>query len=114
MRVGCHVSGLGSQSLPRRHADRLSENVGVLGEGVTQLGQGVSEIGQGVSQLGQEVTTIAESSEAIQQEIEAARPQTMSEIFTNFQKNRATIKFTQRLTGIYFGYRLFTPDELIF
>lgn len=84
-------------------ADRLSDNVGALGQGVNQLGQGVSQIGQGVSQLGQEVTTIAQSSEAIKKEIESARPQTMSEIFTNFQKNRATIKFTSREQGLLGG-----------
>lgn len=90
-----------AQALAR--ADRLSENVGTLGQGVSELGQGVSQIGQGVSQLGQEVTTIAQSSEAMKKEMEAARPQTMSEIFTRFQKNRATIRFTSREQGLLGG-----------
>jgi len=84
-------------------ADRLTENVGTLGQGVSQLGQGVSRIDQGVSQLGQEVNTIAQSSEAIQKEIVAARPQTMSEIFTRFQQNRATLRFTSREQGLLGG-----------
>lgn len=61
-------------------ADRLGENVSELGKGVTQIGEGVS--------------TIKEASDKIQKEIEASRPQTMSQIFTRFQKNRATIRFT--------------------
>ncbi|MGJ8652583.1 MAG: hypothetical protein ACSHX8_04875 [Opitutaceae bacterium] len=59
-----------------------------------RLGQNVSELGQGVSALGQGVSTLTETSERIQKEIEDARPQTTSEIFTRFQKNRATIQFT--------------------
>lgn len=55
------------------HASRLTENV-------SQLGQGVSEL--------------AQNSEEIIQEMDASRPRTMSEIFTRFQKNRATIHFT--------------------
>lgn len=55
------------------HASRLTENV-------SQLGQGVSEL--------------AQSSEEIIQEMDASRPRTMSEIFTRFQNNRATIHFT--------------------
>jgi len=82
-------------------ADRLTENVGVLGEGVNQLGQGVSQLGQGVSQIGQEVTTISRSSEEIKKEMEAARPQTMSEIFTRFQANRASIRFSSREQGLF-------------
>jgi X-X-X-Leu-X-X-Gly heptad repeat protein len=91
-------------------ADRLTDNVGVLGQGVSelgqgvnQLGQGVSQIGQGVNQLGREVTTLSQSSEAIKKEIEAARPQTMSEIFTRFQKNRDTIRFNSREQGLFGG-----------
>lgn len=61
-------------------ADRLTENVSELGQGVNQLGQGVS--------------TLTQASEDIKKEIEAARPQTMSEIFTRFQNNRATLTFT--------------------
>lgn len=76
------------------HATRLTENVSELGAGVTQLGQGVSELGQGVSQLGQGVTELTQSSEEIIQEMDASRPRTMSEIFTRFKKNRATIRFT--------------------
>ncbi len=68
-------------------ADRLGQNVSELGQGVNKLGQGVTQIGEGVS-------TIKEASDKIQKEIEAARPQTMSEIFTRFQNNRATIQFT--------------------
>ncbi|MFP4156059.1 MAG: hypothetical protein ACLFU4_00405 [Opitutales bacterium] len=68
-------------------ADRLTDNVAVLG--------------QGFSQIGQNVTTLAESSEAIQREIKDARPQTMSEIFTRFQKNRARIRFTSTERGLF-------------
>lgn len=75
-------------------ADRLTDNVGVLGEGVNQLGQGVSQIGQ-------EVTSLSQSSEKIKKEIEAARPQTMSEIFTRFQENRANIRFRSREQGLF-------------
>lgn len=70
-------------------ADRLTDKVAVLG--------------QGVSQIGENVTTLAQSSEAIQKEIEAARPQTMSEIFTRFQNNRAQIKFISREPGLFGG-----------
>jgi len=91
-------------------AERLGENVAVLGQGVSQLGQGVDQLGQGVDQLGQgvnqigqNVTTIAESSEEIKKEMEAARPRTMSEIFTRFQKNRATIRFTSQEQGLFGG-----------
>lgn len=84
-------------------ADRLTENVGVLGQGVNQLGQGVDQLGQGVSQIGQNVTNIAQSSEDIKKEMEAARPQTMSEIFTRFQQNRATIRFTSQERGLLGG-----------
>lgn len=69
------------------HATRLTENVSELGAGVTQLGQGVSDLGQGVNEL-------AQSSETIIEEMDASRPRTMSEIFTRFQSNRATIRFT--------------------
>jgi hypothetical protein len=68
-------------------ADRLGENVSELGRGVNQLGEGVNQLGEGVS-------TIQAASDNIQKEIAASRPQTMSEIFTRFQKNRATIQFT--------------------
>lgn len=81
------------RTLAEARADRLTNNVAVLGQGVTQLGQGVS-------QLGQEVTSIAESSEAMQKEMKDSRPQTMSEIFTRFQKNRATIRFTSHEQGL--------------
>ncbi|MFU8848817.1 MAG: hypothetical protein ACNA77_08895 [Opitutales bacterium] len=91
-------------------AERLGDNVGLLGQGVSELGLGVNrlgtsvdQIGTGVSQLGQEVSTVARSSEAIQKEIEASRPQTMSEIFTRFQKNRATVRFTSREQGLFGG-----------
>lgn len=67
-------------------ADRLTENV--------------SELGQGVSQLGQGVTTLAQQSEEIQKEMEAARPQTMSQIFTRFQNNRASLSFTATERGL--------------
>jgi predicted nuclease with TOPRIM domain len=68
-------------------ADRLTE-------GVSELGQGVSQLGQGVSQLGQGVSDLTQTSQAMQEELEAARPQTMSEIFTRFQNNRASLRFT--------------------
>lgn len=59
-----------------------------------RLGENVSELGKGVSQIGEGMNTIQQASDKIQKEIEASRPQTMSEIFTRFQKNRATIRFT--------------------
>lgn len=59
-----------------------------------RLGERVSELGEGVTQIGEGVSTIQAASEKIQEEIEASRPQTMSEIFTRFQSNRATIQFT--------------------
>jgi X-X-X-Leu-X-X-Gly heptad repeat protein len=62
------------------HADRLTDNVSELGAGVSQLGQGVTEL--------------AQTSEDIKKEMDASRPRTMSEIFTRFQNNRATIRFT--------------------
>ena len=40
------------------------------------------------------MTELAPTSEAIQNEMDASRPRTMSEIFTRFQNNRATIRFT--------------------
>lgn len=55
------------------HADRLTENVSTLGQGVSSL---------------------AQTSEEIIQEMNDARPRTMSEIFTRFRNNRATIRFT--------------------
>ncbi|NBB80477.1 MAG: hypothetical protein GVY36_13715 [Verrucomicrobia bacterium] len=73
-------------------ADRLTE-------GVTELGQGVTQLGQGVSQLGQGVTDLTQTSQAMQEEMEAARPQTMSQIFTRFQNNRATLRFTAQERG---------------
>lgn len=69
------------------HASRLTENVSELGAGMSQLGQGVTVLGQGVSEL-------AQSSETIIEEMDASRPRTMSEIFTRFQNNRATLRFT--------------------
>ena len=62
------------------HANRLTQNVTELGADVSQLGKGVSELVQ--------------TSENIQKEIDASRPRTMNEIFTQFQNNRATIRFT--------------------
>ena len=86
------AENLGQEQAEKRdalaRADRMTDNVAVLGQGVTQIGQNV--------------TTLAESSEAMQQEIEASRPQTMSEIFTRFQENRARIRFVsseKRLFG---------------
>ncbi|MGZ0657643.1 hypothetical protein ACWPKO_01610 [Coraliomargarita sp. W4R53] len=75
-------------------ADRLTENVSELGAGVNQLGAGVNQLGQGVS-------TLAQASEDIKKEIEAARPQTMSEIFTRFQNNRASLHFTATEAGLF-------------
>ncbi len=68
-------------------ADRLTENVSELGQGVNQLGEGVS--------------TLTQASEDIQREMEAARPQTMSEIFTRFKKNRASLRFTATERGLF-------------
>jgi hypothetical protein len=77
-------------------ADRLGQNVSDLGAGVSQLGQGVSQLGQGVN-------TLAQTSADIQKEIEDSRPQTMSEIFTRFQKNRATIQFRSSEKAVFGG-----------
>jgi hypothetical protein len=74
-------------------AERLSENVSELGAGVSQLGQGVDRLDQGVS-------SIAQASQDIKNEIEAARPQTMSELFTRFQNNRASLRFSASETGL--------------
>jgi hypothetical protein len=68
-------------------ADRLTDNVSQLGQGVNQLGAGVS--------------TLTQASEDIKKEIEAARPQTMSEIFTRFQNNRASLRFTAVERGLF-------------
>lgn len=76
-----------------------------LGQNVSELGQGVSRLGQNVSQLGEGVTILNETSETIKKEIEDSRPQTMSEIFTRFQNNRALIRFTSTETGILGGER---------
>ena len=85
-------------------AERLGQNVSELGENVSQLGQSVSSLDQNVSSVAENVSTVAQTSEAIQQEIIEARPQTMSEIFTRFQNNRASIEFKSRekavLTGV--------------
>ncbi len=92
-------------------AERLGQNVSELGENVSQLGQSVSSldqnvasVSQNVSSVAENVSTVAQTSEAIQKEIIEARPQTMSEIFTRFQNNRATIEFSSReqavLTGV--------------
>lgn len=67
------------------------------------LGQNVSELGQNVSQLGEGVSSIANTSEAIQKEIIEARPQTMSEIFTRFQNNRALIEFISTEKAVLSG-----------
>ncbi len=56
-----------------------------------------------VSELGQGVTTLTQTSEDIKKEIEAARPQTMSEIFTRFQNNRATLSFTSTERNLFGG-----------
>ena len=74
-------------------AERLSENVSELGAGVSELGQGVDRLDQGVS-------TIAQTSQDIKNEIEDARPQTIGEIFTRFQNNRASLRFSATETGL--------------
>ena len=85
------AENLGQEQAEKRdalaRADRLTDNVAVLGQGVTQIGRNV--------------TNLAESSEAMQQEIKAARPQTMSEIFTRFQENRARIRFVSSEKGLF-------------
>lgn len=78
----------------RREKEEAFARADRLTEGVSELGQGFSQLGQGVTQLGQGVTDLTQSSQAMQEELEAARPQTMSEIFTRFQKNRASLRFT--------------------
>lgn len=85
-------------------ADRLTENVSELGAGVNQLGAGVSQLGQGVS-------TLTQASEEIKKEMEAARPQTMSEIFTRFQNNRASLRFTATEKGFLGGESVRTYDS---
>lgn len=72
------------------------------------LGRNVSELGQNVSELGEGVSSIASTSEAIQKEIIEARPQTMSEIFTRFQDNRALIEFTAMEKSLLSGQTLKT------
>lgn len=64
-----------------------------LGRNVSELGQNVSELGADVSQLGAGVSELTTTSAEIQREIIESRPQTMSEIFTRFQNNRASIEF---------------------
>jgi hypothetical protein len=66
-----------------------------------QLTANVSQLGQGFTQLGENVTTLAASSAAMRDEMEAARPQTTSEIFTRFQNNRATIRFESTEAGLF-------------
>jgi predicted nuclease with TOPRIM domain len=56
---------------------------------------------ENVSQLGQGVSTLTQASEDIKKEIEAARPQTMSEIFTRFQNHRASLRFTATERGLF-------------
>ncbi len=89
-------------------ADRLGENVSQLGQGVnllgenvTQLGQGVNLLGENVTQLGQGVSEVAATSENIRKEMEESRPQTMSQIFTRFQNNRALIRFNATEKGLF-------------
>lgn len=78
-------------------ADRLTENVSELGAGVNQLGAGVS--------------TLTQASQEIKKEMEAARPQTMSEIFTRFQNNRASLRFTATEAGLFGAQNLRTYDS---
>jgi len=85
-------------------ADRLTENVSELGAGVNQLGQGVNRLDQGV-------VTLTQASEDIKKEIEAARPQTMSEIFTRFQNNRASLRFTATEAGLFGAKNVRTYDS---
>ena len=66
-----------------------------------RLGENVSELGAGVSRLDQGVSTLAQTSQDIKKEIEAARPQTMSEIFTRFQNNRASLRFSATEAGLF-------------
>ena len=56
---------------------------------------------ENVSQLGQGVSTLTQASEDIKKEIEAARPQTMSEIFPRFQNHRASLRFTATERGLF-------------
>jgi hypothetical protein len=78
-------------------ADRLNENVSELGAGVNQLGAGVS--------------TLTQASEEMKKEMEAARPQTMSEIFTRFQNNRASLRFTATEAGLFGGQNIRTYES---
>ncbi len=87
-----------------RNVSELGENVSQLGQSVSSLDSNVSSVAQNVSSVAENVSTVAQTSEAIQKEIIEARPQTMSEIFTRFQNNRALIEFSSRekavLTGV--------------
>lgn len=85
-------------------ADRLTENVSELGQGVNQLGQEMTQLGQGV-------TTMTQASNDIKKEMEAARPQTMSEIFTRFQNNRASLRFTATEKAFLGGSTVRTYDS---
>lgn len=76
-----------------------------------RLGQNVSDLGAGVSQLGQGVSNLAQTSAEIQKEIVDSRPQTMSEIFTRFQKNRATIQFRSSEKAVFGGLNQRTYDS---
>lgn len=75
-------------------AEQLGQDVSKLGDGFTQLGQGVSQIEQGVD-------TLAQASADIKQEMVNSRPQTMSEIFTRFQNNRAELRFSSMEKNLF-------------
>jgi len=72
-----------------------------LGEGVSRLGEGVSQLGENVGRLGEGVSAVAATSEDIKKEMEEARPQTMSQIFTRFQNNRGLIRFSSTEKALF-------------
>jgi hypothetical protein len=91
---------LQQQRLDKQQAYARAEQ---LGKNVTRLGEGFSQLGQGVAQIGQNVDSLAQSSAEIQQEILDSRTQTMSEIFTRFQKNRAELNFSSLEKALFGG-----------
>ncbi|ADE53929.1 hypothetical protein [Coraliomargarita akajimensis] len=87
-----------------------------LGRNVSELGQNVSALGADVSELGTGVTELTATSAEIQKEIIDSRPQTMSEIFTRFQNNRATITFNaieRNFLGVQSQKQYVTKSNLI-
>ncbi|MFT5622215.1 MAG: hypothetical protein ACI9FZ_000135 [Bacteroidia bacterium] len=82
------------RSLLEQNLIREKQDKALLQEEKAQAQAHASRLTENVSQLGQGVSQLAQNSEEIIQEMDASRPRTMSEIFTRFQNNRATLHFT--------------------